>query len=301
MYETEITYTDWYVNGNYDHTTINEVDVNIIDCWVKRDPDRGNRGGGGGGSNNNGNSSGYDETATPGMQYGKHGKIGPWVEEDETIEDEIIIDPSFENTKAECVYEKLINLSGGFKKAIQKFDGEFPVSHLKFKVASLPRRTIYAQTSPPQNYITEITLNEDILSELPTLMVAYLFIHETVHAEMHRKILSILDNGGNLDGLTKAQWESKLKNGDYPGIYDYFVRYGIRDMQHEQMSAHYINTMANLLKDFDSGQNSTQYYQDIAWEGLMGTSSYEKLSTSDKQRIKNTIQQLMQNGNKTCN
>ena len=32
-------------------------------------------------------------------------------------------------------YNKLLNLSGGFKKAIQKFDGEFPVSHLHFSVS----------------------------------------------------------------------------------------------------------------------------------------------------------------------
>lgn len=128
-----------------------------------------------------------------------------------------------------------------------------------------------------------------------------MFIHETIHAEMYRKILSILDNGGNLEGLTKEQWTQKLKNGDYPDIYDYFVRYGIGNMQHEQMSAHYIDTMAKLLQDFDEGQHSFQFYQDLSWEGLMGTSYYNKLSSSDKQRIENTIKELRVNGNKKCN
>jgi hypothetical protein len=31
-------------------------------------------------------------------------------------------------------------------------------------------------------------------------------IHETIHAEMYRKILSILENGGDLE-LTEAQWD----------------------------------------------------------------------------------------------
>ncbi|MFI2741965.1 hypothetical protein ACG2LH_04435 [Zhouia sp. PK063] len=50
--------------------------------------------------------------------------------------------------KAECVYNKLKQLSGGFRNAIQKFDGDFPVSHLMFTLGDLGDYT-RGQTLPP--------------------------------------------------------------------------------------------------------------------------------------------------------
>ena len=214
--------------------------------------------------------------------------------------DEIILDDSFKDTKAECIYNKLLNLSGGFKKAIQKFDGEFPVNHLHFSVSYDLPPNVNGRTYPPYKFITEIALNGNNFDR-PILDIARTIIHEAIHAEMFRKIMSIINNGGSLEGLTKAQWTEKLSKSDYPGILDYYTRYGVNNMQHEQMAAHYINIMAGLLKEFDRGQNSNQFYEDIAWEGLMGTSTYIRLKETEKQRIENTITQLMKNGNKVCN
>ena len=214
--------------------------------------------------------------------------------------DEIIIDNSFKDTKAECTYNKLLNLSGGFKKAIQKFDGEFPVNHLHFSVSYDLPANVSGRTYPPQKFITKIAINRNNLDR-PNLDIARTIIHETIHAEMFRKIMSIINNGGSLEGLTKAQWTEKLSKSDYPGILDYYTRYGVDNMQHEQMAAHYINTMAGLLKEFDRGQNSNQFYEDIAWEGLMGTSTNIELKDTEKPRIENTINQLMKDGNKICN
>ncbi len=304
MYETEITYTDWYVNGNYDHTTINEVAVTIIDCWVKRDPERANRGGGGGGSNNDGNSSGYDETATPGVQYGKHGKIGPCTdcyEEEEIPEDKIIEDPSFVGTKADCVYDKLNNLSGGFKAAIQKFDGEFPVSHLKFTASSSLGSDINAATIPPVNYVTEIQINSNNLNR-PNLSIARTIIHETIHAEMFRKLLSAAQKG-NLQFKDWKQEEvvkfiTNLHN-NYPGIYDFYYKNYKKEWSHEQMAGYYRNYIIKLLKEYDSSQ-SDELYQSLAWEGLMDTYTWEKLSSSEKNKIKNLINNYDKQGGEEC-
>jgi hypothetical protein len=167
--------------------------------------------------------------------------------------------------KADCVYQKLLNSSTNFANAIRKFDGEFPVSHLKFEnVTTLPNN-VNAQTLPPENYIITIQINENNLSR-PNLSIARTIIHETIHAEMFRKILSLLDNGGDLDGLTRQQWTDKLSSGDYPGIFDFYSRYGVNGMQHEQMAAHYRSTISNLLKEFlpSLPQN---LYDALAWEG----------------------------------
>jgi hypothetical protein len=168
--------------------------------------------------------------------------------------------------KAKCVYDKLEKLSSGFKNSIQKFDGEFPVSHLKFKESSNLPSNVNAETSPPSNFLMTITLNSNNLNR-PNLSIARTMIHEVIHAEMFRKILSIIDNGGDLNGLTKSQWTSKLSNGDYPGIFDYYSRYGVNGMQHQQMASHYISTISNYLKDFQPGL-SQDIYDSMAWTGL---------------------------------
>jgi hypothetical protein len=77
---------------------------------------------GGDGSGGDGFCEGFDCYSFPGGESGGEEEV------------QIIKDPSFEGTKADCVYEKLVNLSGGFKNAIKKFDGDFPVAHLRFKI-----------------------------------------------------------------------------------------------------------------------------------------------------------------------
>jgi hypothetical protein len=86
----------------------------------------------------------------------------------------------------------------------------------------------------------------------PNLSIARTLIHETIHAEMYRKILSILE-WRRFRGLTEAQWDQKLKDSDYGGIYDYYSRYGESGMQHEQMAEHYRISIVNMTKEFQPG------------------------------------------------
>jgi hypothetical protein len=201
--------------------------------------------------------------------------------------------------KAKCVYNKLNSSSTGFKNSIKKFDGEFPVSHLKFKESSNLPSNVNAETSPPSNFLITITLNSNNLNR-PNLSIARTMIHEVIHAEMFRKILSIIDNGGDLNGLTKSQWTSKLSNGDYPGIFDYYSRYGVNGMQHQQMASHYISTISNYLKDFQPGL-SQDVYDSMAWTGLKSTTAWNSLSASEKTRINNTINNFNNKGSENCN
>ena len=200
--------------------------------------------------------------------------------------------------KAECVYGKLENSSTGFKNMIQMFDGEFPVSHLELRNSTSLPNNINAKTYPPVNYVITIDINENNLNR-PNLSIARTFIHETIHAEMFRKIMSILDNGGDLNGLTRSQWTNKLSNGDYPGIFDYYSRYGVNGMQHEQMAAHYISTISSLLEEFQSGL-SQDIYNSMAWEGLKNTEAWFELK-SDTLAIKEVIRNFNSQGSENCN
>ena len=201
--------------------------------------------------------------------------------------------------KADCVYKKLESTSTGFKNAIKKFDGEFPVSHLKLEESTNLSSNVNAETSPPASYLITITLNSNNLNR-PNLSIARTIIHEVIHAEMFRKILSIIDNGGDLNGLTRSQWTNKLSNGDYPGIFDYYSRYGVNGMQHQQMASHYISTISNYLKSFQPGL-SQDVYDSMAWTGLKNTTAWNSLSPSKKTEITNTVNAFNNNGSENCN
>mgnify|MGYP003624723525 CR=1 FL=1 len=205
---------------------------------------------------------------------------------------------TFTNSKAGCIYDKLKNLSGGFAKAIQKFDGEFPVSHLKFSLVVPNNPNANASTTPPSNYIIEIKFNPNKLNR-PNLSIARTMIHEMVHAEMFRKILSIIDNGGDLNGMTRSEWTNKLSNGDYPGIYDYYSRFGANKFQHEQMASHYRATMISIMKEFDNSQSDATY-EALAWAGLHMTSAWNDLSPSKKTEIRNLWKSFDEKGGQSC-
>ncbi|MFT6730275.1 MAG: hypothetical protein ACJA1H_001597 [Glaciecola sp.] len=201
--------------------------------------------------------------------------------------------------KALCVYNKLNSSSSVFADAIKKFDPEFPVSHLNFKSSSTLPKNVNAYTYPPSNFTVVIEINENNLAR-PNLSIARTLIHETIHAEMYRKILSILENGGDLEGLTEAQWEQKLKDSDYGGIYDYYSRYGESGMQHEQMAEHYRTSIVNMLKGFQPGL-SQGIYEALAWEGLLGTAAWDALSEAEQKSLQQVVVDFNNNGGEDCN
>lgn len=226
---------------------------------------------------------------------------------------EVLPTPEFTNSKVGCIYDKLKNLSGGFAAQIQKFDGEFPVSHLKFDVNNNLELNNYGRTLPPINYVTVIELNNNALMDISNLGTALVIAHEVIHAEIFRKMLSVAKKGDlNYRNWPQRDWETYFKSiqNDFSGIYDYYMRYEwntpngnpISDAQHEMMASHYIKTLADIIQVFDNNGLSRQEYEDICWLGLRATEvSYNKLSDTEKERIKNNIIKYIKNGIKECN
>ncbi|MGB0198905.1 MAG: hypothetical protein ACPF80_02585 [Flavobacteriaceae bacterium] len=144
----------------------------------------------------------------------------------------------------------------------------------------------------------------------PNLLVAKTIAHEVIHAEMLRKLISLANNNGNID---VPRLSTMLQNGDYPGMLDYYTRFGLNGFQHQQMAAFYIETIAQGLKQFDNGQHSDTFYEALAWEGLaqykdannnhelIFSEAWKKLSPNEQQEILNTITNEKQNGSKECN
>ena len=194
-----------------------------------------------------------------------------------------------QNEKADCIYNKLTD-TGLMKRYLQNFDGDFPVSHLKYELSSLLPNNITGRTDPRPDDLGEnwmkILINENNLADRPTLAVAKTFIHETIHAEMYRKIKSV---------------NSQISIDDFPGLFDYYSRFeNNSDAQHNLMAQYYINIMSDALKEFDSSY-SEDIYHAIAWEGLMGTVAWNNKTQNEKNTIINIILQLRENGSKYCN
>ena len=233
-------------------------------------------------------------------------------------EDKILLDTTFiNNQKVKCIYDKMLSSSTTFKNGIQKFDGDFPVSHLKFMTDDLGsfRR---GQTKAPDgsgnspDYVITITINDGInvsgIEYRPNLMTVKTIAHEVLHAEMFRKLLSVLNNGGNIGGVTITLVVNALSNGDYPGIYDYFRRH--KNWQHQQMAAHYRETLARILQEYDTGspvapnQTPNQLYMDLAWEGLDKPTiqAWMDLDPTERQRVEDVIDNYITNNSfELCN
>ena len=187
--------------------------------------------------------------------------------------------------KAKCVYDKLMKINGGFRNMIKKFDGDFPVAHLKFVLEVPENHKANASTVIPKDYIITIKINPNKLNR-SNVTIAKTFIHEIIHAEMWRKVMSLINKGTIKRKHIKGEWKEKLSKGDYPGIFDYYTRYGINGFQHEQMAEHYINTMSNILQTFDKGQHSIGFYKDLSWNGLHETKIFKAKSNTEQKRLK---------------
>lgn len=199
------------------------------------------------------------------------------------------------NGRLRCIYNNLMNSSNGFKNMIKKFDGEFPISHLRISGRELP--TGNAMTIEPINYITDIVINtQNEKLNRPNLSIARTIIHEVIHAEMYRKMLSLANKDGRIDA---KKLKTMLSNGDYPGMFDYYTQYGRKNMQHELMAEHYISTISNFLKQYQSGL-SNEIYNSLAWEGLRYTTAWNNLSKSKQEKIDKIIKEFDEQGKENC-
>ncbi|MFK7749125.1 MAG: hypothetical protein AB8B65_12090, partial [Kordia sp.] len=213
--------------------------------------------------------------------------------------------------KALCVFNKLKSSSNGFKNAIKKFDGDFPVAHLKFNADDLDDGT-RGETSPPENYVITVTLNNDSshsgYNYRPNLLIAKTIIHEVIHAEMFRKLLELSNDNGDINVATLNQM---LTQSNYPGMLDYYTRFGLNGFQHQQMAAHYRETIGRVLQEVDTGiavpdnQQPLQLYLDLAWEGLNHSNiiEWEELTTQEeKDRVDQVISTYINTyKNENCN
>ncbi|GEM_PF-592531 len=187
------------------------------------------------------------------------------------------------NSRIYGIYNKAKN-AANIKQYLQNFDPQFSVAHLVLDVQAFNNGSeANALTYEPEHYRIEIIFNSNKLNR-PWLDIARTLMHEVIHAEMYRVLLSLAATNGAID---KYDLDNKLNSHNYPGLYEYYRIYGFDDMQHEQMADHYRNIIATFLKQLDNSLTNNQA-QALAWVGLQGTTAWNNLTLSQQNAILNT-------------
>jgi len=138
----------------------------------------------------------------------------------------------------------------------------------------------------------------------PKLIIAVAFIHEIIHAEIFRKMLSAAQQG-NLDtnGMNRRQqidYVNNLRN-NFPGLYDYYVDRWRDDWGHQVMAQHYVDIIKTAISEYDNNAHSQETYEAIAWMGLYDTIAWNNLTTEEQTRLETNINTFIQNDTNTCN
>lgn len=217
------------------------------------------------------------------------------------FEEELILDSDLKDN--DCLYSVYTGMGNAptFTNYLNNFDGDMSVANLKLTSSTTLPSNTNAETSAPQNYLITITFNENNLNR-PNLSIARTFIHEMIHAEIFRKLLSVAQHPSiQLDQNQLIQ----LRN-DYPGLYDYYMRWkwnvpqgqSPSSAQHEAMAQHYRDIIKQALEEFDN-THTDEIYEALAWTGLQNTVAWNNLSQSERDNISQTIANFNSN-NPNC-
>ncbi|WP_313304051.1 hypothetical protein [Empedobacter sp.] len=184
------------------------------------------------------------------------------------------------NTKINGIYNQAKTASN-FKQYLKNFEPTFSVAHLLFDIGETTQGN-YAVTSVPKDYWIKITFNQSVdWNNTPKIIIADTFMHEMIHAEIFRKLISIGSTNGNIDVNKITQY---LNTHNYPGLFDYYVErtVGGENWQHEAMGAHYVNIMVNFLKQLYNNKYTDVEYKTVVWMGLKGTIAWNSLSQTER-------------------
>ncbi len=232
------------------------------------------------------------------------------------FDEQIIIDNTFQSDpRLSYVFNKFKSGNNTIGQYISNFIPDGSVANLRFSAdenfqsnQTSDNWDALAITIPPNNYLINIVFNKDnnldnSTHNFPKIVLAVGLMHETVHAEMFRKLMSVAGNPNvNFNNLSDEDWGNFLINlmNEFPGVWDYFIRYEVNNSNptsadHEQMEQHYITTMAGALSDYDDGNHSQAFYEALSWIGLKETTAWDLLTATEQQNIETIIQNAIDN------
>ena len=272
---TTYHYTDWYVNGVYTDSWLNYISYETF-CYNTYLPDLYTYGGGGSGSY--GSSIGGDAYNNCGDPV--HGCI--FKLNDKLLNGEIFEAQINDAALKPCmqpIVADLKNITKGVGSIVTKFAGNNQGWNWTLQDGSLPGGT-NANTSQQYNTSTgtvTTTFDASKFTNATNLSIARTILHESVHAYLVVYFRT--------DPLAASRTYSQL-------LQDYYQHNNANTAHHIEMTRSFVNEIALALEEYGTskGYNLTsQFYKDLAWGGLTTTPAFQALSTTDQNRINNTI------------
>ena len=268
-------YTDWYTGSNttswtYTHSVHNYTTSEYV--WVST--------GGGGGSSNG--------------DY--HAHRGEHEADNHPVE--VIIAPSFLNTKAGCVYEKLEQLNGNlFKKTIGSFIND-PNYDLVLKVGNCATTNDACTDTSNIDVSGDITITIEDINQ-SGLGIAALILHEGIHAEMHRYV-SRYQSGidpNNRKRLFQLYayykgWAESAQDEDYNWT---------QVAHHHYMVENYVKPIASAIRKLDNNRYPLNYYMAYAWDGLRDSGYTSKRLTKAEDTQYYNLRNIVEVNVQICN
>lgn len=219
---------------------------------------------------------------------------------------QIFLDPSFENSFANCAYKLLTEnnlLKNILKKLIPK-DSEYDVT---FKVGNSSGSGGDTSATYGTNGDIIVTINKDLVDTGNVISISETILHEAVHAKLFEMVKSI----GGLDKLNEFTNEDS-EIGKLAACYN---KYGKPELQHEFIWENYVKEIAtgtetihklfpenyNRFHDYMNGTigyTKDSFYESVAKAGLNKTSYFKKLDTTEQQTLLLLYGSLKVNGKK---
>jgi len=263
-------------------------------------PDYGS--GGGGSSGNPGNPTG-SQSNDESNNFCRDNHCIPFPEE----RDEIIKDPSFQGTNADCIFEKLKSING-FNQVSGRFDGVTSELDVVFKIGATEDPTATGQTQwmGSTSRPIEITLNSNLMGR-SALEVARTILHEMIHAEIYGAIKTNSPTTEDLSFRDTFEEYTKRYSGNnaihHNLMADKFVKYMADVLQqiHPQLGGSAYANFMNYPEGYPNGV-PREFYEALAWAGLKDASTiaYQSLSAAEKAEITGHLIKA-ESGRKSCN
>jgi hypothetical protein len=236
--------------------------------------DTGPSGGGGGGGNWSGLPTGPDYGNMPHGGGGGYNTPPP--------PSQAFMDKINDSQLKPCMKSVLNSIktlsNGSLAGIIQKFAGETPGFNWTLIDEALPPNW-NGSTNPIYNAGTvTTTFDNQKFTHASDLAIARTILHESVHAYL----VASFKNDPTAYLLNYGQLMKKWQD----------MNGSLNDFQHDLMTKNFIVDIGIALKEYGAskGYNLTdQFYNDLAWGGLDGTTTFMNLSNSDKTRIMNVI------------
>ena len=197
-------------------------------------------------------------------------------------EPEVEKDSTFKDTKADCVFKKLVgatattvyNPNTVVGQNLKNYWGKEGFN-CKFVISDTLSQNKSAWTKYNGCNEVIIILRESYVNEASTINLARTIIHETIHAFIFSEI-ALQDYTNNYLGVKGLSPDS-----DFGLLWNrYRDTRGTYNVQHESMADNYIKTIRDGLKDFLARNPSSETFSDselesIAWVGLQNTSEFQ--------------------------